>query len=143
MAHRLAQRLDKGDVIGLQGTLGAGKTCFIQGLAKGLEVPPEIKITSPTFTLINEYKGGRLLLIHADLYRIEQSNELMNLGLDERLELGVGAIEWADKYDVLPRRHLLLRFEIKSESERSIEAIAKGARFEALLEQWKSDGSGR
>jgi tRNA threonylcarbamoyladenosine biosynthesis protein TsaE len=96
----LARELDAGDVVGLVGELGAGKTVFIQGLARGLGVPPEVPVTSPTFTLVNEYRGGRLPLFHVDLYRLEREDQLEDVGLDELYRRGDGvvAVEWFDRF---------------------------------------------
>ena len=95
----LARSLTAGSVLLLSGDLGAGKTAFVRGLAAGLGIDPDI-VSSPTFTLIQEYRGGRLPLHHVDLYRL-RSIEVDDLGLDElTLEAGVTAIEWPDR---LPR----------------------------------------
>jgi len=95
----LARSLTAGSVVLLSGDLGAGKTAFVRGLAAGLGIDPDI-VSSPTFTLIQEYRGGRLPLHHVDLYRL-RSIEVDDLGLDElTLEGGVTAIEWPDR---LPR----------------------------------------
>ena len=84
-------------IIALRGDLGSGKTAFVQGLARGLEVPDGYYITSPTFTLINEYPG-RLPLVHVDLYRLEKIDDLEDIGLDELLyDQAVIAIEWSEK----------------------------------------------
>lgn len=84
-------------IIALRGDLGSGKTAFVQGLARGLEVPDGYYITSPTFTLINEYPG-RLPLVHVDLYRLEEIDDLEDIGLDELLyDQAVIAIEWSEK----------------------------------------------
>lgn len=121
-------------IIALTGDLGSGKTAFVQGLAKGLDVSEKYYITSPTFTLINEYPG-RLPLYHVDLYRIEHLSELEDVGLDEALQAdAVIAIEWAEKIsnDML-LNHLQLRFEIISENARRINIFAYGQSTDNLL----------
>jgi tRNA threonylcarbamoyladenosine biosynthesis protein TsaE len=114
-------------VIGLTGDLGSGKTAFVQGLAEGLEVPGDYYITSPTFTLINEYPG-RLPLFHIDLYRLDGISDLEDIGLDELLYgQAVIAIEWAEKIsDGLPIEHLTMTFEITDDDYRRISLIAYG-----------------
>lgn len=96
VGRELAARLAAGDVILLYGDLGAGKTAFVRGLAEGLGVPGG-DVSSPTFTLVQEYRGGRLPLFHVDLYRLNDPREIDDLGLDEIAADGVLAIEWADK----------------------------------------------
>jgi len=95
----LARTLAAGAVVLLFGDLGAGKTAFVRGLADGLGIDPA-DVSSPTFTLIHEYRGGRLRLFHADLYRLNDVREIEELGLEEISRNGVLAIEWAEK---LPR----------------------------------------
>lgn len=96
IAQRLAATLQRGDVLLLSGDLGAGKTTFVRGLAKGLAIDPA-EVSSPTFTLLHEYKGGRLTLYHADLYRLTRS-ATEDLGLEEAgISDGVLAIEWPDR----------------------------------------------
>jgi tRNA threonylcarbamoyladenosine biosynthesis protein TsaE len=96
VARELAAGLRAGDVILLSGNLGAGKTAFVRGLASGLGIDPE-DVSSPTFTLVHEYRGGRLTLYHADLYRLE-SVATEDLGLEEMgVADGVLAIEWPDR----------------------------------------------
>src|SRR5215831_14834392 len=94
LGREVAATLSAGDVLLLYGDLGAGKTAFVRGLAEGLNIPRD-DVSSPTFTLIQEYRGGRLPLFHVDLYRIEDPREFDELGLDEIAEEGVLAIEWA------------------------------------------------
>ena len=114
-------------IIALIGDLGSGKTAFVQGLAQGLDVPADYYITSPTFTLINEYPG-RLALIHVDLYRLETVRDLEDIGLDELLyDQAVLAVEWADKLkDNLADSYLSLQFEIIGDEYRKINLIAYG-----------------
>ena len=94
VASALASSLVAGDVVLLSGNLGAGKTAFVRGLAQGLGLDPD-DVSSPTFTLVHEYRGGRLTLYHADLYRLGRA-ATDDLGLEE-LHLGVLAIEWPDR----------------------------------------------
>jgi tRNA threonylcarbamoyladenosine biosynthesis protein TsaE len=95
---KLAAGLKPGQVLLLKGDLGAGKTCLVQGLALGLGSSTEVG--SPTFTLINEYKGGRLPLYHVDLYRLEPGAAVEGLGLDEYFDgEGVTAVEWPERLE--------------------------------------------
>lgn len=96
VARDLAASLNAGDVLLLSGNLGAGKTTFVRGLADGLGILPS-EVSSPTFTLVHEYPGGRLALFHADLYRLEQVSA-EDLGLEEpNVAAGVLVIEWPDR----------------------------------------------
>src|SRR5262245_35220064 len=102
--ERLGTLLRPGDVVALRGPLGAGKTCFVQGVARGLGVDPSLSVTSPTFTLIGEYPA-RIPLRHADFYRIESEERLFEIGFDDLLD-GRGAllVEWAERWpNALPR----------------------------------------
>jgi len=114
-------------VIALTGDLGSGKTAFVQGLASGLEVPAEYYITSPTFTLINEYPG-RYPLVHVDLYRLQDIHDFEDLGLDDlRYDQAVLSIEWADKLsDGLPAEHLAITMEIIDADSRKLSLVASG-----------------
>ena len=102
LAAQLAARLPNGGVIALQGELGAGKTTFVQGLARALGIARPV--TSPTFTLVGEYPGGRLLLVHMDLYRLRSPDDLLTIGFPEYLERkALVAVEWPERAgDLLP-----------------------------------------
>ena len=98
LGERLAARLRPGDVIAYTGDLGAGKTAFTRGLARGLGVAD--RVTSPTFTIVNEYEGGRLPLFHFDLYRMNSPEELFDIGWEDYLARGgVCAVEWSENVD--------------------------------------------
>jgi tRNA threonylcarbamoyladenosine biosynthesis protein TsaE len=94
----LGEGLKAGDVVALTGELGSGKTCLTQGIASGLGVPEDYAVTSPTFTLINEYPGREAALIHVDLYRLQGTDDLVDMGYEEYLTGGgVMVVEWAEK----------------------------------------------
>ena len=91
----LADRLKPGAVVAFSGDLGAGKTAFVRGMARGLGIPE--RVTSPTFTIVNEYEGGRLPLFHFDMYRLSSSDELFDIGWEDYLVRGgVCAVEWSE-----------------------------------------------
>jgi tRNA threonylcarbamoyladenosine biosynthesis protein TsaE len=95
LGERLAEELVPGDVVGLVGELGAGKTCFVKGVAVGLGVVGNVK--SPSYTVINVYEGGRLPLYHIDLYRVSSSGDFDSIGLEEYIySEGISVIEWVD-----------------------------------------------
>jgi tRNA threonylcarbamoyladenosine biosynthesis protein TsaE len=140
VGRRLGELAEPGDVILLTGDLGAGKTCLTQGIALGLGIGAPI--TSPTFTLLNEYpvgaRGGRLALYHADLYRLDNAAaEASDLGLDTEEYLyggGVCVIEWAEKAAALwPADHLSVRLRLVSETKRSIRLEPHGERYVRLV----------
>ena len=98
LGRRLGERLEPGAVVAYTGDLGAGKTAFTRGLARGLGVPDQV--TSPTFTIVNEYEGGRLPLFHFDMYRLGSADELFDIGWEDYLARGgVCAVEWSENVD--------------------------------------------
>jgi tRNA threonylcarbamoyladenosine biosynthesis protein TsaE len=134
LGQTLGAEIHQAVIIFLTGDLGSGKTAFVQGLAKGLDVPEKYYITSPTFTLINEY-AGRHPLYHIDLYRIEHAAELAEIGLDEIFKAdAVIAIEWAEKLlGETFSSHLELRLRIIGENTRQFDIFAYGHRTGDLL----------
>ncbi len=132
LGARLGELAAPGDVLLLLGRLGAGKTCLVQGLARGLGV--EDYVPSPTFVLMREYKG-RLPLYHVDLYRLENAAEIADLGLDDYFYgEGVSVVEWADRaMQLLPPEHLLVEIIFQSTNQRRIHMEAAGKRHGELL----------
>ncbi|OGQ06151.1 MAG: tRNA (adenosine(37)-N6)-threonylcarbamoyltransferase complex ATPase subunit type 1 TsaE [Deltaproteobacteria bacterium RIFCSPLOWO2_12_FULL_44_12] len=122
VAAGFALTLQAGSVLALVGDLGSGKTCFVQGLAKGLAVPDTIPVSSPTFVLIHEYPGGKLPLFHFDFYRLEKAEEAQALSLEDYWEgNGVCVIEWADRFPKLfPEKTKWVHFKFLGENEREI-----------------------
>lgn len=117
--EQLGRQLAPGAVVLLHGALGAGKTAFVRGMARGLGADPE-DVSSPTFTIVQEYAGTRLTLYHVDLYRLEPA-EIDDLGLDDMLESGgVVAIEWADRWPGRPDEVIHVRIEAVSDERRRI-----------------------
>ena len=135
---RLAALLQPGDLILLDGPFGAGKTSFTQGIARGLGVGSDY-ITSPTFTLINEYEDGRLPLYHVDLYRLEDLEQVRELGLLDYIEgEGVTVIEWPQRAEgLLPTQFLRVILSDVTDTKRALRFHAEGARYSALAEQFK------
>ena len=115
----LARTLGPGSIVLLIGELGAGKTAVVRGLAEGLGVAAD-EVSSPTFTLIQEYRGGRLPLLHVDLYRLDDPREIDDLGLDELGTHGVVAIEWADKLPRPVQEAIVVRIELGEDDTRTI-----------------------
>ena len=122
LGERLARAAAAGEVWALVGDLGAGKTHFVQGVAAGLGAPAGV--TSPTFTLVHEYTGGRLPLFHFDLYRLRSAEEALQLGWEEYLDAGgLVVVEWADKFPaLLPPAARWFHFEIVAGDARRIVA---------------------
>ena len=114
LGERLAARLTGGEVIAYTGDLGAGKTAFTRGLARGLGITD--RVTSPTFTIVNEYEGGCLPLFHFDMYRLRSSDELYDIGWEDYLARGgVCAVEWSEIVSDALEENELIRVDIKNE----------------------------
>ncbi|HXQ24378.1 MAG TPA: tRNA (adenosine(37)-N6)-threonylcarbamoyltransferase complex ATPase subunit type 1 TsaE [Candidatus Acidoferrales bacterium] len=132
LGARLAGLLRGGELIGLRGDLGSGKTVFVRGLADGLGIAAH-KVRSPTFTLINEYSGGRLPLYHIDLYRLALT-DVDRMALREYLYGdGVCVVEWFERLGETPP-HLAIEFTFVGENERLLVVTGHGARYDALLD---------
>jgi tRNA threonylcarbamoyladenosine biosynthesis protein TsaE len=113
--------------------LGAGKTTFVQGLARGLGVPDDRHVASPTFALVNEHPG-RISFVHVDFYRIRSPAELPELGLEEAYDQGATAIEWAERFpNWLPEDALHVRLEVLPDNGRILQAHASGPRGRELV----------
>ncbi|MBF8264322.1 MAG: tRNA threonylcarbamoyladenosine biosynthesis protein TsaE [Dehalococcoidia bacterium] len=136
IGSKLGEIIKPGDVILIIGELGAGKTCFVQGLARGLGV--EENISSPSFVLLRQY-NGRLPLYHVDLYRLEKLPEIADLGLDDYFySEGVSVIEWANRaLELLPAEHLLIELKIVSARQRRIALTPEGVRYTELVTHLK------
>jgi tRNA threonylcarbamoyladenosine biosynthesis protein TsaE len=138
----LGKRLLPGDVIALIGGLGAGKTCFIRGVAHGAGVKDSAGVSSPSFTLIQEY-AGRVPFYHIDLYRLDSEEEAEELGLDEVMRGGgITAIEWAEKIpSLLPEEILRVHLHATGPQRRALELSATGDRYVALLNELRNKQS--
>ena len=120
LGEKLASRLKAGDVVVLEGELGAGKSELARGIAKGLGVTETV--TSPSFTILNVYESGRCPLYHFDWYRLESEEELYELGMDEYLGGdGIAVVEWAERCpDAVPENVLRIRLEVTGGESRRI-----------------------
>lgn len=124
----------RGDIFLLSGNLGAGKTCFTQGLAWGLGI--EEYAMSPSFVIVRELRG-RLPLYHIDLYRLDRIEETADLGLDDYIYgYGVCVVEWAEKaLNILPKEHLLIEISYLNDTERCFQMKPSGQRYEDMVGQ--------
>ena len=131
--EQLARHLKVGDIVCLQGDLGSGKTTLVKGMAKGLGVSPQ-KVHSPTFVLMNIYKG-KSPLYHFDFYRLDKVQEIPIIGYDEFLYgQGVAVIEWPERMgDLLPTERLDIKLTHQGENERRLEFYAVGKRAQQIL----------
>jgi tRNA threonylcarbamoyladenosine biosynthesis protein TsaE len=137
IGKRIGRLLKAGDVVALVGELGAGKTQFIKGLAAGVGIGNPTYISSPSFTLINEYPG-KIPFYHVDLFRLKREKEAEELALEDYFQGGgITAIEWADKIpSFLPKEMFSIHIAYTGKNTRSIEMIGKGKRYEELLKEF-------
>ncbi|HJU06461.1 MAG TPA: tRNA (adenosine(37)-N6)-threonylcarbamoyltransferase complex ATPase subunit type 1 TsaE [Nitrospiraceae bacterium] len=142
LGQRIGQLLHGGEILALQGELGAGKTALIRGIATGLDIPPRT-VSSPTFVLVHRYRG-RLVLVHADLYRLEAHTEFPQLGIDEDFDgRTVVAIEWAEKAERdLPSDRMEVHLSHISRSRRRIRFQPTGPRSRRLLNRLMATQAG-
>lgn len=143
MGKIIGRHLKEGDVVALVGELGAGKTCFAQGIACGIGVPEAYAVTSPTFTFINEYPG-RVSLFHMDMYRLGDLDETMDMGLDEYFDGdGVTVIEWAERIQViLPERALNISIVYVDETVRDVTFSGNADQFDSIATALHEGGHG-
>jgi tRNA threonylcarbamoyladenosine biosynthesis protein TsaE len=120
IGRQLAAQIDVGSILALKGDLGSGKTLLVKGLVAGLGSSGDV--TSPTFTIVHEYRGGRVPVYHFDFFRLEDRQSVARLGLDDYFfGDGVSVIEWADRFpEFVPEQARWILFEIKSENTRAI-----------------------
>ena len=130
LGEALGRRLRGGEIIAYYGGLGAGKTAFTRGLARGLDI--SARVTSPTYTIVNEYPGGRLPLFHFDMYRLTSSDDLWDIGWEDYLDRqGVCAVEWSENVPEAMAGALTVRIEKLGDSVRRI-TIDGGAEYADL-----------
>jgi len=136
---RLGELLQPGDVIGLEGNLGAGKTTFAQGIASGWGSYDSV--TSPTFVLVNVYRRlDQNQLFHLDAYRLSGPEEALDLDIDVMLRQGPLLIEWADRIkEALPEDYLWIKMKLINDEQRDFIVNARGERHKLLLEQFRED----
>ena len=120
IGRRLAEDIEVQSILALKGELGSGKTLFVKGLVAGLGSCADV--TSPTFTILHEYRGGRVPIYHFDVFRLQERQSIARLGLDDYFfGDGVSVIEWADRFpELIPQQARWILFEIKSENQRAI-----------------------
>lgn len=138
LGQALGRCLEPGDVIGLVGELGAGKTAFVRGVAKGANVPAGMPVNSPTFTIMNLYDAPDLGICHLDLYRLPGMEEWEGVGVPELLRSGRALlVEWADRFpEHLPPETVWVTLNLISEHERSVELRGHSQAAVELMKQW-------
>jgi tRNA threonylcarbamoyladenosine biosynthesis protein TsaE len=140
LGERLGALLREGDVVLLSGELGAGKTVFVQGIARGLGF--EGSVSSKSFVLMGEY-AGRVKLYHADLYRLDDPEQVIELALDEVSADGILVVEWPERAGggVLPDEHLRIEFEVTGEESRTLRFLVEGQRAEEIVKVLSDGGA--
>ena len=119
LGEKLGQLLRGGEILAYRGDLGAGKTAFTRGLARGLGISQ--RVTSPTYTIVNEYEGGRLPLFHFDMYRLESADELFDIGWEDYLlRGGICAVEWSENVPEAMEEAITVEIRKISENHRQI-----------------------
>lgn len=138
LGKAISDFFQKGDIIALFGNLGSGKTTLVKGIAKGLKVKSQI-VNSPSFVLLKEYEG-RLPVYHFDFYRINKTEEIYGIGLEEFLfGKGVCVIEWADRIKrFLPKQYLQIELQVKDKNKRKIRMIGFGKRYKELVKKYEN-----
>jgi tRNA threonylcarbamoyladenosine biosynthesis protein TsaE len=134
IGKKLAENLEKNDIICLFGELGSGKTALTQGIATGLGIKKDLVI-SPSFVIIRKYTGRMLSLNHFDLYRLRKADDILALGYEEYFyDEAVTVVEWAERMQgLLPKEYLKIEFFIKGDTQRNLKLTAFGRRYQALL----------
>jgi tRNA threonylcarbamoyladenosine biosynthesis protein TsaE len=140
LGRRLGSVLSKGDVVGLAGELGSGKTWFSKGLALGLGVNADMVVTSPSFTLVNEYEG-KCPFFHMDLYRLDSLSDVQSIGLEEYLnDDSIVAIEWADRWpEILPEGTVTVKLVIIDDHQREISISGQHPRALEIIRRFEQD----
>lgn len=139
LARALGRVVPAGTVLGLEGDLGAGKTFFVEALARGLGVPRDVPVTSPTFTLVHQLEGGRLPLVHVDLYRLDSGADIAELGLDEWLPgPGVTAVEWWSRLPSPRPDAIELELRVRPDLSRELRVVARGAHARGVVRAWRA-----
>ncbi len=131
---KMGKALKAGDVIALSGELGSGKTWFTKGIALGMGIPAEA-VTSPSFTLVNEYDGRLFKLFHIDAYRLRDKTDFLSAGLDEYFYRdGIAVMEWADRWpEILPDNTIAIRLSIMDENRRKITISGQHKRAKEII----------
>ena len=142
MGMRLGAMLKEGDIVCLQGDLGAGKTTFVQGLAQGWGALDSV--SSPTFIIVNMYRrADKSQLFHLDTYRLESAPEAEMLDLDEMLATGALVIEWPERIEsILPKNRLWINLEYIAEEQRRLQFTAQGAHYQNMIEKIRKSAFG-